>query len=83
MALLKFKIIKFSNHRAHTNHSLVVGNTECSEAFAEFSIKTGRHRISGFDRSGRRWSIEIDNDLIEQMRTNDAAWGAPVREGDQ
>jgi hypothetical protein len=79
LAVLKFKIIKFSNHRADYHRSRAVGSTECSEAIAEFDPRTGTHRIAGFDRAGRRWSIEIDHGLFEQMKIQDALWGGRLR----
>jgi hypothetical protein len=79
--MTRFKIIKHSNHRGTRGE--VVGRTDCSDTVVDYSIETGVHRISGRDRAGRQWSIEIDRDLFEQMQLNHALWGANFRKGDQ
>jgi len=71
--MTRFKIIKHSNHRG--SHGEVVGQADCSNAVADCCTKTGTHRISGRDRAGRKWSIEIGLDLFEQMQLNNALRG--------
>jgi hypothetical protein len=73
MSVLTFKVIKFSNHAG--GRGKIVGEADCSKASADYCQKTGKHRISGIDRAGRQWSIEIENDLVKQMQINDAVWG--------
>jgi hypothetical protein len=68
--MTRFKIIKHSNHRG--SHGEVVGQADSSNAVADYCTKTGTHRISGRDRAGRKWSIEIGLDLFEQMQLNNA-----------
>jgi hypothetical protein len=68
--MTRFKIIKHSNHRGSRGE--VVGQADCSNAVADYCTKTGTHRLSGRDRAGRKWSIEIGLDLFEQMQLNSA-----------
>lgn len=50
-------------------HSLRRGSAttaiNCSEAFA--ARDAGGYRVAGFDRDGRRWTISIDERLIDDL----------------
>jgi hypothetical protein len=61
------KTISINRHSLQRGASIERANvTNCSEAFATRSDTHG-YRVVGFDRDGRRWSISIDERLIDDL----------------